>query len=164
MGLEFGESHFDWIEVGAVGRQEQQPGAGGADCGVCCWAFVAAEIIHNDNVARPENGDELRLHPGLEDGAVHGRIDDEGCDETIALEACNERLGFPVAEGSLGVKPVCSGAAPAQACQLGCCACFVYKNQPVPLTRHEWLAAFFPFRTRLGDVRPVLFRCPQGFF
>ena len=30
MRLELGECHFDWIEVGAVGRQEQEPCAPGS--------------------------------------------------------------------------------------------------------------------------------------
>ena len=51
MGLEFGEGHFDGIEVGAVGRQEQEPGASLANGLFGGRAFVGGQIVQNDDVA-----------------------------------------------------------------------------------------------------------------
>src|SRR5271169_3681233 len=44
MRLEFGEGHFDGIEVGAVGRQKQQPSASLADGLFGGRAFVAGRL------------------------------------------------------------------------------------------------------------------------
>ena len=42
---------FDRIEVGTVGRQEEELGAGGADGVANGSPLVAAEIVHHDDVA-----------------------------------------------------------------------------------------------------------------
>ena len=46
-----GEGHLDRIEIGAVGRQEQQPSALGADCGFGGRAFMGWQIVQDDDVA-----------------------------------------------------------------------------------------------------------------
>jgi hypothetical protein len=55
-GFEFGEGHLDWIEVGAVGRQKEEPGAFGANGPLGCGAFVGREIVGDNDVAGPEVG------------------------------------------------------------------------------------------------------------
>ena len=37
MGLQFGEGHFDQIDVGAVGRQKDEPS--GPARGMACWCL-----------------------------------------------------------------------------------------------------------------------------
>lgn len=49
--LEFGEDLFDRIEIGTVGRQEQQLGASRPDRPSHGLTLVAAEIVHDDDVA-----------------------------------------------------------------------------------------------------------------
>jgi len=44
--LEFGEDLLDRIEIGAVGRQEQEPGSGATDRLSNGRPFVAAQIVH----------------------------------------------------------------------------------------------------------------------
>ncbi len=82
--LEFGEGHLDRIEVGTIGRQEQEPCAFGEDGFLCRWAFVSRQIVGDDDVARPEGRDQLRLDIGLEDAPVHGRVDHERGGERVA--------------------------------------------------------------------------------
>jgi hypothetical protein len=50
--LEFGEGVLDRVEIGAVGRKVQQRRARGFDGGANAWAFMAAQIIHDNDVAR----------------------------------------------------------------------------------------------------------------
>ena len=59
MRLEFGEGHFDGIEVGAVGRQKQQPSASLADGLFGGRAFVGGQIVQDDDIALLQRGDEL---------------------------------------------------------------------------------------------------------
>ena len=49
-GFEFGEDLLDGVQVWAVGWQEQELGAGLAKRFAHCRAFMAAEIIHDDDV------------------------------------------------------------------------------------------------------------------
>jgi hypothetical protein len=50
-GLELGEDLLDGIEVGRIRRQEEELCAGGGESGADGLAFVAAEIVHDDDVA-----------------------------------------------------------------------------------------------------------------
>ena len=62
--LELGERLLDRVEVGAVGRQEQQVGAGGLDDIANGLPFVAGQIIHDDDVAGRELGHQDLGHVG----------------------------------------------------------------------------------------------------
>ncbi len=50
-GFEFREGHFDWVEVGAVGRQEEEPGTERFERLGGCGAFVAGEIVEDHHIA-----------------------------------------------------------------------------------------------------------------
>ena len=49
--LDLGEGLFDGIEVGAVGRQEPEPGADGFDRVADALGFVTSQVVHDDDVA-----------------------------------------------------------------------------------------------------------------
>jgi hypothetical protein len=49
--FELGEHLFDGIEVGAVRRQEEEMSALGSDDGASGLAFVAAEVVEDDDIA-----------------------------------------------------------------------------------------------------------------
>jgi len=51
MRLELREGLFDRVEVGAVGRKEEQPGAAGFDGGTDGGCLVARQIVHDHHVA-----------------------------------------------------------------------------------------------------------------
>jgi hypothetical protein len=70
--LEFGEGHFDGIEVGAVGPQKHEPSAALADGLLGGRAFVGGQVVQNDDVALLQGWDELGAHVGLEDGGSIG--------------------------------------------------------------------------------------------
>ena len=67
--LELGEELFDGIEVWTVRREEEQPGARGADGAAHGLPLVAAKIIHNHNVARLERWNQELLDIGGEGAA-----------------------------------------------------------------------------------------------
>ena len=56
--LQLGEDLFDRIEIGRVRRQEEELGADGAYGGPYTPAFVAAGIVHDDDVTRLEGRHE----------------------------------------------------------------------------------------------------------
>jgi hypothetical protein len=50
------EDLLDWIEIGTVGRQEEQLGTGRAYRPADRLAFVTAVIVDVDNVSRSQRG------------------------------------------------------------------------------------------------------------
>jgi hypothetical protein len=77
--LELGEGVLDGIEVGTVGRKVWQPRAGRFDGGANAGPLVTGEIVHDDDVAGRQRGNQnlidISLKPSTVDGAVehHGR-------------------------------------------------------------------------------------------
>jgi hypothetical protein len=49
--FELGEDLLDRVEIGAIGREKEEPCGSGPDRGANGLALVAAEIVENDNVA-----------------------------------------------------------------------------------------------------------------
>ena len=125
---------------------------------------MAAEIVHDDNIAWPEGGRELGFDIDIEDRPVHWRVNDPRGNEAVAFEACHKGLRPPMAKGGFAVQPLALQGAPAQPYHLCRGSGFINEDQPVALAAHDGLAAFFPFGPRLGQLRPVLFACPKGFF
>ena len=76
--LEFGEDLFDGIEIGAVWGQEEQVCAGIADGLARGLAFVAAEIVEDDDIAWRKGGDKELLNVGAEPFAVDRAVEDTG--------------------------------------------------------------------------------------
>jgi hypothetical protein len=68
--LDLGEGLLDRIEIGRVRRQIPEPGAGRSDHAAERRRFVAAEIVHDDDVALLEDRNELLLDIGAEAFAV----------------------------------------------------------------------------------------------
>ena len=81
--FEFRESLLDGIEIGRIGRQEKQLGAGLANDAPHVDTFVAGEIVHDDNVALAQcRGEDLR-DIGTKARAIDWTVDDARGGETI---------------------------------------------------------------------------------
>ena len=77
-GLELGEGHFDGIEVGTVRGQVAQARAGGLDRLSDAMDLVSWQIVHDDDVAGPQLGNERLFDIGEEGLAVHRAVEDHG--------------------------------------------------------------------------------------
>jgi hypothetical protein len=84
MGLELGKGHFDGIEVGAIGREEEEPCATFLEDGGGLLALVAGEVVEDDDVTRLQCRGQLRLYVRLGDLAVHRPVDEPRRGQTIA--------------------------------------------------------------------------------
>ena len=83
--LDLGEGLLDRIEVWRIGRQVPQPGTGRFDRVAQGRRFVAAEIVHDDNVAGLEDRQELLLDVGAEAFAVDRPVEHaRGCEPVAA--------------------------------------------------------------------------------
>ena len=118
-GLHFGEGLLDRIEVGRVGGQEEELGFGGADRGANGAALMAAEVVHDDNVARREDRHENLLDISAEAHAIDRSVDDAGRGEPVATQRRQKGEGPPFAEGRFGDEALTSGASAVGARHVG---------------------------------------------
>ena len=100
-GFELCEDLLDRVEVGAVGRQEEEPGARGADRLPDSGSLVGAEIIHDDNVAGLERWHQQLLDIGTEAFAVDRPVDDAGRHDLVVPECRKECHRPPMAMRNL---------------------------------------------------------------
>ena len=82
--------------VGVIGRQGNEGGATGLDRVAHTGDLVTAEIVQDDDIARPKRRREHLLDIGAEDVAVDGAVDDQWRGEAVGAQAGNEGRGFPV--------------------------------------------------------------------
>ena len=162
--FELGEDFLDRVEVGGVGRQEQEPGAPLLEAGGGPWAFVDGEIVEDDDVALVQGRGELGLDVEIERGPVHGLVDDPGRGQAMAAQAGDEGLRAPVAEGRRGGQSGSLAAATAQAGHLGGEAGLVEENEAVAGHPHQRLTLRLPDPTVLTHVGAFLLGRHQGFF
>jgi hypothetical protein len=164
MGFELGKGHFDGIEVGAIGWEEEEPGAAFFEDGVGLLAFVTREIVEDDHVAGLERGGELGFDIGLEDTPVHGCIDDPGRGQTIMAQGGDERLSSPVAEGSLHPQPLPPARSPPETRHFRSRPSFVDKDEPFRALLHPRLTMDTPHAPGADNVSAIGFARQQRFF
>jgi len=103
--FQLGEGLLDWVEIGAVGREEEQPGASCLNGGAYGRSFVARQVVHNDDVAARE----LRCHNagyvGGEGIAVHWPVEHPGRDHAGPAQPGHECRGLPMAARHTGTQP-----------------------------------------------------------
>ena len=94
--FELGEELFDGIEVGAVGRQVSQLGAGSFDCIADAGDLMASEIVHDDDVAWSQDRHEELLDVSLEACAIHRSVEHAWRHDVTDAQSCYEGCGFPM--------------------------------------------------------------------
>ena len=160
-GLELGEEVLDRVEIGGVWGQEEELGAGGADGTADGLALVASQIIDDDDVARPEGGDENLLDIGEEASAVDRPVDDAWGLEAVTAQGGEEGECPPVAVRDLGDEALAAGAAAVGSGHVGLGPSLVDEDQA---RRIKPALIFLPLRPSPGDVGAILFSGVQAFF
>mgnify|MGYP003584583739 CR=1 FL=1 len=164
MGFEFGESHFDRVEVGAVWWSEEEPCAPGLQYGLGFFTFVAGEIVEDDDIARLEGRGELGFDIGFEGCAVHGAVDDPWRGQSITAQRRDEGLGFPVAKGRSRLEALVTAGPSSQPCHLRRGCRFVDEDQPMRRLAQAGLPINAPVPARLGNIIASALRGQQRFF
>lgn len=164
MSLEFGERHLDGVQVRAVRRQKEEPCPCIFENSLGFFAFMARQVIEDDNIARAERRRELCLYICLEDRPVHGAVDDpRGC-QAIATQGGDEGLGLPVTEGDSGFEPLSAPRPAAQAGHLRRRRRFIDEHEPLGLLPHKGLSTCAPDPAILTDVGACALGRQQRFF
>jgi hypothetical protein len=122
---------------------------------------MAAEVVHDDNVARGEDGGENLLDISAEACAIDRSVDDAGRGEAVATQRRQKREGPPFTEGRFGEEALTSGAAAVGARHVGFGPGLVDEDKP---PRIDPRLTRLPPLTPPGDVRTVLFGGAKAFF
>jgi hypothetical protein len=123
--------------------------------------LVAAEIVEDHDVSRPERGAEKLLYPGQEQFAVHGSVGDHWSGQLVQSEPRDECRCLPVAEGRRSDASLPPGSPPMAPRHIGRRPCFINKYKPFNV--HTRLR-FSPKAARLLNVLAFLLAGVQSFF
>ncbi len=158
--LEFGEDLFDRVEIGAVGRQEQQSCADAADRLAHFAALMAAEIVHDNHVAGLEGWQQKLAHIGEESFAVDRAVQHARGVDPVTAQRRKKGLGPPSAVRCLADEACPTLAPSAQRRHIRLHPGFIDKNQPGRLNPTLILA---PLHPPPRDRWTVLFAGERGF-
>ena len=151
--LDLRERQLNWIEVGAVGRQEKHARAGGLNGFANGSGFVGWQVIQDDGVAGHELWGQDLLDISEEGGTVHGPVDGHGRHHAIKCQAANKGRRLPMAMRNRGAAALASRCATILSGHLGRCAAFIDKNEA---RRVEIGLGFEPSLTLQCYVRTIL--------
>ena len=159
--FELGEDLLDGIEIGRVGRQEEEPRAGFADRRADGVAFVASQIVDDHDVAGLERGCKGVLDIGAEPDTVDRPVEEHRGVDAVMAQRRQEGERSPFAERGPGNKTFAS-AGPATGTRhvgLG----------PGLIDEHEttWIEpalVSLPSRAPARHVGPVLLGGVETFF
>jgi hypothetical protein len=100
--LELGEDLLDRVEVGRVGREEDELCAGRTDRLADGGAFAAGVVVEDDDVARREGGSEELLDRGQEAHAVDRLVEYARRVDAIVTQGSDEGHRPPVTVRDFG--------------------------------------------------------------
>ena len=139
--FELGEELFDGVEVGRIFGQENELSAGVADSLAYGLAFMATEIVDDDDVAGLERGNEDLLYVDQEPLAVDRTVDQPGCLDPIVAQRGQEGHGLPVTVRRLRPEPLSA-------------------RRPAPERRHVCLGPGLVDEDQTGRINPALILPP----
>ena len=103
-GLQLGEDLLDGIEIGRVGGQKEEARPCSSDHAANGAAFVRAEVVHDDDIARLQGRQQELFHVDFEALAVDGAVNDAGSRDAIVSQGGEEGHGAPMAMRHLGMQ------------------------------------------------------------
>ena len=98
-GFELGEDWFNRVGGGGVGRQEASRGPPPRNGGPPGGTLVAAQIVHNDDIARRERWPQTLFDIGQEAGPVHRALEDTRRRKAVVGQRRHEGQRLPVPRG-----------------------------------------------------------------
>jgi hypothetical protein len=84
--FEFGEDLLDWVQVGAIGRQEPEPCLRGPDGRPDGGGLVTAKVVQDDDIAGMQRGDQHLLDISAEDVRVDRAVEDPGRSDPVMAQ------------------------------------------------------------------------------
>src|SRR4029077_5844387 len=134
---------------------------GGTDQPADRRPLVAAEIVHDDDVAEAQGGEQHLLDIGEKADAVDRPVDDAGRLDAVAAQGGEESQRAPAPLWHLGDQTLAALTAAALAGHIGLGPGLVDEDQA---SRIKVPLVLLPLDAPAGDVGAVLLRGEQAFF
>ncbi len=122
---------------------------------------MATQIVHYDDVARPQGWRQGLLDPGQEATAVDRAFQQAWCGNAIAAQAGDEGHGFPMAVRRFCQQALTFRRPATQRRHIRFGPGLIDEDQP---GRIDFSLMAAPLDAPAGDIRPVLFAGVQAFF
>ena len=113
-GLYLAPHHLDRVEVGGVGGKKADMGTGVFDQSEGEFIFMGAEVVHDDDVAVTQRGDEHFAHVCLEDLGVGRALDGHASGGAVQSHRGDHRGGTPMPVGCRANQSLALGRTTAQ--------------------------------------------------
>jgi hypothetical protein len=159
--LELGEELFDRIQIGGVFRQEEELGPYRANELTHGFAFVAAEIVHDHDIAGLQRRKENLLHIELKAVAIDRPLDEPRRVDPVMTQSRQEGHCLPTAVWNFACKPLATWRPSPQWCHVGPGPGFVDEDQPL---RIDTTLIFYPLRSLSRYVATIAFASHHAFF
>ena len=159
--FELGEDLLNGIEIRGVGRQEAERGSHPLQGRPHGRTLVAAQVVHNDDIARGERRQQTLFDIGQKAGAIQRAVEDAGSGHTVVAQCRHEGEGLPVAVRPFRPQPLAPGAAAMATGHVGLGPGLVQEDEPAGI---KLALRALPLPAALHDVRPLLFGGHQAFF
>ena len=160
-GFALGEDLFNRVKVRGVGWQEAQRGPHPLKGGPPGGTLVAAQIIHNEDIARRERWQQTLFDRGQEAGTIDRAIEDTRRGQAVVAERRHEGQRVPVPLGPGRAQPLAPGAAAMTAGHVRLGPGLIEEHEPA---RIQLALRALPLPAALRDVRPILLGGRQAFF
>lgn len=159
--FQFRKPEFDRIQVRAVRRQVPEVRAARLDPLADAVDMVCAQVVHHQDVAWPQGGDEHLLEVCEERVAVHGAIKKTGRRQPVHAERRDEGAGLPVLMGGVVVHAIPAPTATVATNEIGGNPAFIKKYEAFG---RQVCGDRPPCVTRGDDVGALLFGRADRFF
>jgi hypothetical protein len=160
-GLQLGEGELDRIEIGTVGREKAEVGPGLLDRGAHLGLLVHRQVVHHDDVAAAQRGDQDLFDIGAERDRVDRPVEHGRRAQLGGAQRRDDRVSLPVATGRVIGDARPARTPPVAPEQIGRDARFVEEDILTGVVQRQALA---PLSARGGDISATLFGCVYGFF
>lgn len=160
-GFELGEDLLNRVEIGGVRRQEAQCGSHPLKGRPHGRTLVAAQVVHNDDIAWGERRQQTLFDIGQEARPVDRAIEDTRSGHTVVAQRRHEGQRLPVPVGAGRAQPLAPAAAAMAAGHVGLGPRLVQEDEPAGV---KLALRALPLLAALRDVRPLLLGGHQTFF
>lgn len=153
-GLEFGEGHFDGIEIRAVSWKIKKFSAPCLNGFFDSCHLMGGEVVTDHHVSLLEFGSEHLLHILDEGVPIHGAIQEHWGGDAIVPKGSNKGGTLPMAMRDASPTALSTDRTPIESAHLGIESRLIQKDQApcVPVNLRT-----LPPRPGFLDVRPLLF-------
>ena len=159
--FQFRKPEFDRIQVRAVRRQVPEVRAARLDTLADAVDMVCAQVVHHQDVAWPQGGDEHLFEVREERVAVDGAIQETGSRQPVHAERRDKGAGLPVVMGGVVVHAIPAPTATVPAKEIGGDPAFIKKHEAFG---RQVRGVRPPRVTRGDDVGAILFGRADRFF